>query len=73
VNTLPRQQEAAARATHTDVALLSETHLKQLERGFIPNYHIYRADRIPDREGGTAVAVRKGISSNHVQLPHFFH
>jgi hypothetical protein len=51
------------------VALLSETHLKQHERVFIPNYHIYRADLIPGREGGPAVAVRKAIPHNHADLP----
>jgi exonuclease III len=54
---------------HIDVALLSETHLKPHERFFIPNYHLYRIDRFPGRKGGTAVAVRKGIPYNHVDLP----
>jgi exonuclease III len=54
---------------HIDVALLSETHLKLHERFFIPNYHFYRTDRFPGRKGGTAVAVRKGIPHNHVDLP----
>jgi hypothetical protein len=52
---------------HVDVvALLTETHLKPF---FIPNYHFYRTDRHPGRKGGTAVAVRKGIPHNHVDLP----
>jgi hypothetical protein len=51
------------------VALLSETHLKPHERFIIPNYHIYRTGRFPGRKGGTAVAVRKGIPQNHVDLP----
>jgi hypothetical protein len=51
------------------VALFSETHLKPLERFFIPNYHFYRTDRYPGRKGGTAVAVRKVIPNNHVDLP----
>jgi hypothetical protein len=54
---------------HIDVALLSETHLKPHERFFIPNYHVYRTDRFPGRKGGTAIAVRKGIPLNHVDLP----
>jgi hypothetical protein len=54
---------------HIDVALFSETHLKPHERYFIPNYHFYRTDRFPGRQGGTAVAVRKGIPHNHVDLP----
>jgi hypothetical protein len=53
---------------HIDVAPLSETHLKTHKRFFIPNYHFYRTDRFPGREGVTAVAVRKGIPHNHVDL-----
>jgi hypothetical protein len=53
---------------HIDVALLSETHLKPHERFFIPNYHIYRTDRFPGRKGGTAVAGRKDIPHNNVNL-----
>jgi hypothetical protein len=38
-------------------------------RFFIQNYHFYRIDRFPGKKGGTAVAVRKGIPHNHVDLP----
>jgi hypothetical protein len=51
------------------VALLSERHLKPHEGFFIPNYHFYRTDRFTGRKGGTAVAVRKGILRNNVDLP----
>jgi hypothetical protein len=54
---------------HIDVALLSETHLKPHERFRVPNYHFYRTDRFPRGKGRTAVAVRKGIPHNHVDLP----
>jgi hypothetical protein len=54
---------------HTDVALLSEIHLKPNERFFIPNYHIYRTDRFPGRKGGNFFAVRKGIPHSHAYLP----
>jgi hypothetical protein len=54
---------------HVDVALFSETHLKSHERFFIPNFHFYRTDRYQGRKGETAVAVRKGIPHNHVDLP----
>jgi hypothetical protein len=54
---------------HIDVALLSETHLKPHERFFVPNYHFYWTDCFPQRKAGTAVAVRKGIPHNHVDLP----
>jgi hypothetical protein len=52
-----------------DVALLSETNVKPQERFFIPSYHVYRNDHHPGRKGGTAVADRKGIPHNHVDLP----
>jgi hypothetical protein len=55
--------------TYTNVALLSETHLKPYERFLIPNYHFYRTDRFLRREVGTAIAVRKGIPHKHVDLP----
>jgi exonuclease III len=54
---------------HIDVALLSETYLKPHERFYIPNYHFYYTDCFPGRKGGTAVAVRRGIPHNHVELP----
>jgi hypothetical protein len=53
---------------HTGVALLSETHLKPREMSFIQNYYFYRNDSFPERKGGTAVAVRKCIPHNDVDL-----
>jgi exonuclease III len=50
---------------HIDVALFSETH----DRFHIQIYHFYRIDRDPERKGGTAVAVRKGIPHMSVDLP----
>jgi hypothetical protein len=44
-------------------------HLKLHGRFFIPNEHFYRTARFPEIKGGTAVAVRKGIPHNHVDLP----
>jgi hypothetical protein len=32
-------------------------------------YHFYQTDGFQGRKGGTAVAVRKGIPHNHVDLP----
>jgi hypothetical protein len=46
-----------------------QRHIRNLKRFFIPNVHFYRTDRHPDRKGGTAVAVTKGILHNHVDLP----
>jgi hypothetical protein len=51
------------------VALFSETHLKPRERFSIKNYHFYRNDRQPGRKSGTAVAVKKGIPHNLVDIP----
>jgi hypothetical protein len=51
-----------------DLALLSETHLKQHERFFIPNNIFYHTDRFPGRNGGTTVAVRIDIPHNHVDI-----
>jgi len=53
----------------TDVALLSETHLKPHERFFIYNYRVYRTDRFPNLKGGTAIAVRHSIPHAHVDVP----
>jgi hypothetical protein len=46
-----------------------QRHVEPHEEFLIPNYHLYRTDRYPGRKGGTAVAVRKGIPHNHVDLP----
>jgi exonuclease III len=54
---------------HMDVVLFSETHLEPHEKFYIPKYHFYRIGRHSGRKGGTAVAVRKGISHSHVDLP----
>jgi hypothetical protein len=37
--------------------------------GDLRNYHFYWTNCFPRRKGGTAVAVRKGILHNHVDLP----
>jgi hypothetical protein len=48
-----------------DVALFRETHLKPHMRFYIPNYHIYRNDRLEKSKGGNAVA----IPHTYVDLP----
>jgi hypothetical protein len=53
---------------HIDVALSSEIYLKPHERRLIPNCHSYQTYRYPGGKGGTAFALRKGISHNHVDL-----
>jgi hypothetical protein len=52
-----------------DVAVLTETHLKPHMRFCIPNYHIYRNDRLDGNKGGTAVALKKEIPRTYVDLP----
>jgi hypothetical protein len=53
-----------------DVALFYEKHLKPYMRFYIPNYHIYRNDRLGGNKGGTTIAVKKGIPhSSYVDLP----
>jgi exonuclease III len=72
VNAIGRQRYELSKQLQdllVDVALFSETHLKPHEMFLIPNYHFYRTDRHPDRKGETAVAVKKGIPHNHVDLP----
>jgi hypothetical protein len=51
------------------VVLLSEIHLKALERFFTPNYHFYQTDRFPGRKGRAAIAAKRAIPHNHVDLP----
>jgi hypothetical protein len=52
-----------------DVMLCScKIHLKPHERYFISNYHFYWTDCFTGRKGRTAIAVRKGIPHNHVNL-----
>jgi hypothetical protein len=51
------------------VSVLSERHLKPHERFFISIYNFYQTDLFLGRKGGTAVAVRKGIPHNDVDLP----
>jgi hypothetical protein len=36
---------------------------------FTSNYHFYRTNSHPRRKGGTAVAVRRGVPHNHVEMP----
>jgi endonuclease/exonuclease/phosphatase (EEP) superfamily protein YafD len=38
-------------------------------RFYVPNYHIYRNDRLDGNRGGTAVAVKKKIPHTCVDLP----
>jgi hypothetical protein len=51
------------------VALLLESYIKPHEKFFIPNYDVHQTDRFPGLKGRHAVAVRKGVTHNHVHLP----
>jgi hypothetical protein len=51
-----------------DLALFRETLLKPLMRFYIPNHNIYRNDRLDGNNGGSAVAVKKGIPHTYVDL-----
>jgi exonuclease III len=52
-----------------DAALFSETYLKPHEKFFITNYHVYRMDQYSGRKDETAIAVKKGIPNDRVELP----
>jgi hypothetical protein len=54
---------------YIDVGLFSETHLKPHERFFTSICHFYRTDRNRGGNGGTTLAVRRGVTHNHVDLP----
>jgi hypothetical protein len=50
------------------VALLLDTHLKPHET-LSEIHHFYWTDCFPERKAETAVAFRKGIPHNHIDLP----
>jgi hypothetical protein len=49
--------------------LSSQRHISNLTRGSVLNYNFYRIDLHMGIKSETAVAVRKGIPHNHVDLP----
>ena len=55
-----------------DIALFSETFLKATHHFKLRNYLIYRKDR-PTRGGGTAVAIKREIPHDHIDLPPLLH
>jgi endonuclease/exonuclease/phosphatase (EEP) superfamily protein YafD len=70
-NGITRQHYELSKQLHTsrtDVALLLETHLKPHERFCITNYHIYRNVRHTAAKGGNAIAVRKAVPHNYVEI-----
>ena len=53
-----------------DVALVSETFLKENKRFKIQHYSTYRKDRVT-AAGGTAIFVKRGILHHEILLPAF--
>jgi Reverse transcriptase (RNA-dependent DNA polymerase)/Endonuclease-reverse transcriptase len=51
------------------IALLCETFLNPTDSFYIPNYSIYRNDRIEDSKGGTAILVHASIKHELVNIP----
>jgi hypothetical protein len=67
------KQVGRAASSNPNVCHYPDTIAKQLtiviREKLISNYNFHRTDRHSGRKGGTAVAVRKGIPHNHVDLP----
>ena len=55
--------------TKIDVALINETHLKPSHRANVPNYVVYRNDRLNGRAGGTAIYIKKSIPHGELLIP----
>ena len=51
-----------------DIAIISETHLSEKTKIYIPGYIVHRQDRI-NRGGGVAIIVKDHIKHTSVQLP----
>ncbi|KFM83306.1 putative RNA-directed DNA polymerase from transposon X-element, partial [Stegodyphus mimosarum] len=54
-----------------DIMLLNETHLKPNKKFKIPNYTVYRNDRLHNRGGGTAIIIKNSMKHTEFQLPNF--
>ncbi|KAL1454650.1 hypothetical protein WDU94_010864 [Cyamophila willieti] len=53
-----------------DIACITETHLQPVENFKIPNYKVYRSDRVPvSSYGGVAVIVKKKFVHEPIILP----
>lgn len=50
-----------------DVMLLVETKLKNNKKSSIPNFNIFRNDRVSDAGGGTAILIRNNFDATHLQ------
>lgn len=72
-NGIKRQKNLFTQFLHhhnIDVTCVSETHLVPNESFKIPNYRIYRKDRICDHPaGGVAVIIKNTIKHEHLIIP----
>lgn len=50
-----------------DIFLLQETFLKPQKKFGIPNYKIYRSDRLDGKFGGTLIGIKKNIVHNRLE------
>lgn len=51
-----------------DILLIQETFLKPSHKFKIPNYLLYRDDRLGRQKGGTAIAIKKNINHYHLAI-----
>ncbi|GFQ98619.1 hypothetical protein TNCT_410191 [Trichonephila clavata] len=49
-----------------DIILVQETQLRPCDLVTIPNFTLYRTDRITHRGGGTAIFIKRSISHTHI-------
>ena len=52
-----------------DILLIQETFLKPTDPLKVPNYNIYRNDRLTGRGGGTAVIIKRNIEHHRLETP----
>lgn len=56
--------------THNiDIACITETHLNNSNKFYIPEYRIYRNDRIENKGGGVLIAVKNNINHHEINIP----
>lgn len=56
-----------------DVLLINETHLRAGDEPRLPNYRLYRNDRVHGRGGGTAIYVRSDLLHYALDIPELDH
>lgn len=63
------QLEEFADEHNLDLVLLSETHLKPGNNLRLPNYDVYRNDRLDRELGGTAILIKRSIAHHRISTP----